>query len=80
MVIVPRDLPGRTTTLSDALAGTTIRVLVDRRETERRRSPELAVPERRQHDRRTTPRIVAYVHACPVVAVGSSSAVGAAAH
>ena len=69
LVIVPRDNPSRADALSRALAGTDIRVIVDRRRGERR-STYRAVPQERRHgDRRASARIVAYVYACPVVAV-----------
>lgn len=70
MVIVPRDLPSRTASLNEALAGTHIRVVVDRRQGERRRACQVAAGERRHGDRRAATRVVAYVYACPVVAVG----------
>ena len=75
MVIVPPSLPSRASTLSAALAGSDIQVLVDRRRGERRRARQTNGPERRQDDRRSAPRVVAYVYACPVVAVASPSAV-----
>src|SRR5262245_17140766 len=47
MVIVPRDLPSRAAVLNEALAGTAIRVLVDRRHGDRRRARQGAAGERR---------------------------------
>jgi hypothetical protein len=77
MVIVPPHLPARAATLSEALAGTTIRVQLDRRHGERRRAELPATVQRRQGDRRSdTQRVVAYVYACPVIAVGTPSPSG----
>jgi hypothetical protein len=76
-VIVPRDLHSRAATLSKALAGTAIGVVVDRRQGERRRARQEIDVERRKADRRATPRIVAYAYSCPVVAVGVPSGAGA---
>ena len=77
MVIVPHHLPARAATLNEALAGTNIRVVVDRRHGERRRAQQPATVQRRQQDRRTgAQRVVAYVYACPVIAVGPSSSTG----
>ena len=77
MVIVPHHLPARAATLSEALAGTTIRVQVDRRHGERRRTQMPAEVQRRQQDRRSdNQRVVAYVYACPVIAVGPPSTGG----
>ena len=76
MVIVPPHLPARAATLSEALAGTTIRVQVDRRHGDRRQAQQPADVQRRQGDRRGTARVVAYVYACPVVAVGTPSTAG----
>lgn len=79
MVIVPSHLPTRAATLNEALADTNIQVVVDRRRGERRRvelSPESPVVQRRQGDRRGPARVVAYVYACPVVAVGTPSTGG----
>jgi hypothetical protein len=69
MVIVPGDLPSRAGILGDALAGTAIRVVVDRRRGERRCAYQAAAGERRHAERRAETRTVAYVYACPVVAV-----------
>ena len=82
MVIVPHHLLARAATLSEALAGTTIRVQVDRRHGERRRAQLPTDAQRRQRDRRSdTQRVVAYVYACPVIAVGNpSSSVVLAGH
>src|SRR5215471_5602100 len=71
MVIVPHHLPARAATLNEALAGTNIQVVMDRRHGERRRTHQPADVQRRQGDRRGAARVVAYVYACPVVAVGS---------
>jgi hypothetical protein len=80
MVIVPHHLPARAATLSEALAGTTIRVQLDRRHGERRRAQQPTDVQRRQHDRRSdTQRVVAYVYACPVIAVGTPSSGGSLA-
>jgi hypothetical protein len=73
MVIVPFDMPSRAATLRQALGGTDIRVLVDRRRNERRREErhpgsQAVSEERRRADRRAVMRPVAYVYACPVVA------------
>jgi hypothetical protein len=77
MVIVPHHLPARAATLSEALAGTTIRVQIDRRRGERRRAQLPATVQRRQSDRRSDmQRVVAYVYACPVIAVGTPSTSG----
>jgi hypothetical protein len=77
MVIVPPHLPARAATLSEALAGTTIRVQLDRRRGERRRAQLPAEVQRRRGDRRSdTQRVVAYVYACPVIAVGTPSSSG----
>jgi len=76
LVIVPRDLPSRLATLKATLAGTAIRVLADRRQGERRRSYQAVAAEQRHRDRRTTPRVVAWVYACPVVAVATSPTAG----
>jgi len=76
MVIVPRDLPSRVATLNEALAGTAICVVVDRRQRERRRAHQAAAAERRHGDRRAATRVVAYVYACPVVAVGTPPTAG----
>ena len=73
MVIVPHHLPARAATLNQALAGTNIQVVIDRRHGERRRVQQSPVVQRRQGDRRGTARVVAYVYACPVVAVGTPS-------
>jgi hypothetical protein len=72
MVIVPRDRPARAATLNEALAGTAIRVVVDRRQGERRATYQAASAERRHTDRRGETRVVAYVYACPVVTAGAS--------
>jgi hypothetical protein len=72
MVIVPHHLPARAATLNEALAGTNIQVVIDRRHGERRRAQHPAGVQRRQGDRRGASRVVAYVYACPVVAVGPS--------
>jgi len=70
MVIVPRHLPARAATLSEALVGTNIRVVIDRRHGERRRTQQTpAVQRRLGGDRRGPVRVVAYVYACPVIAV-----------
>jgi hypothetical protein len=71
MVIVPRYLPSRVATLKETLAGTAIRVVAERRQGERRRGCQAAAAEQRHGDRRAAPRVVAYVYACPVVAVGT---------
>ena len=72
MVIVPHHLPARAATLSEALAGTNIQVVIDRRHGERRRVQQPPVVQRRRGERRGTARVVAYVYACPVVvAVGT---------
>jgi hypothetical protein len=76
MVIVPRDFPSRATALNEVLAGTAIRIVVDRRQGERRCTYEAASAERRQSDRRAAARVMAYVHACPVVAGGLLPTVG----
>jgi hypothetical protein len=77
MVIVPRNFPSRLATLTETLAGTAIRVVADRRQGERRRSHHAAATEQRHGDRRAAPpRVVAYVYACPVVAVGGPSTAG----
>jgi len=73
MVIVPFDMLSRAATLRQALGGTDIRVLMDRRRDERRREarhhgPQAVSAERRRADRRAAMRPVAYVYACPVVA------------
>jgi hypothetical protein len=77
MVIVPRELPSRAASLTSALAGTAIQVVVDRRFGERRRAHQPPAVERRQADRRAPTRVVAYVYACPVVAVGTRQPPGA---
>jgi hypothetical protein len=69
MVIVPSHLPARAATLNAALADTNIQVVIDRRRGERRRVEESPVVQRRQGDRRGPARVVAYVYACPVIAV-----------
>ena len=69
MVIVPCDLPSQAGILGEALAGTAIRVVVDRRQGERRCTYQAAAGERRHAERRTETQTVAYVYACPVVAV-----------
>jgi hypothetical protein len=76
MVIVPPDLRARATTLNEALAGTAIHVVVDRRREERRCAYQPATAERRRDDRRAAARVVAYVYACPVVAVGPPPSAG----
>ena len=76
MVIVPREFPSRTATLSEALAGTSIGVVVDRRQGERRQAYQAATGERRQSDRRVGTRVVGYVYSCPVVAVEAPSIAG----
>ena len=70
MVIVPRHLPARAATLNEALAGTNIQVVVDRRHGERRQVHQPAVVQRRQGgDRRSPARVVGYIYACPVISV-----------
>ena len=76
LVIVPHHLPVRAATLTEALAGSNIRVVIDRRRGERRRSQQPADVQRRQSDRRGAARVVAYVYACPVVAVENPSTDG----
>ena len=70
MVIVPRDLRALAATLNEALAGTAIDIVVDRRRGERRCAHQPVAVERRRNDRRAATRVVAYAYACPVVAVG----------
>src|SRR5262249_32325515 len=73
LVIVPHHLPARAAMLNEALAGTSIRVIIDRRRGERRQSQQPVSVQRRQRDRRgATPRVVAFVYACPVIAVGTA--------
>jgi hypothetical protein len=71
IVIVPRNLRSRASTLGRALTGTNIRVVVDRRIGERRAGGLGTPAERRLGDRRSTARVVAYVYACPVIEVDS---------
>jgi hypothetical protein len=76
MVIVPRDHSGRAATLNETLAGTAIRVVIDRRLGERRSAHRPAGAERRHTDRRARTRVVAYVYACPIVEIGMLPAAG----
>jgi hypothetical protein len=76
LVIVPRDLPSRAAILNETLAGTAIRVVVDRRRGDRRHVHQSVAVERRHGDRRAAPRVVAWVYACPVVAVGTPRTTG----
>jgi hypothetical protein len=73
MVIVPPNLLARAHSLNEALTGTRIRVVVDRRQGERRCSYEEAASERRLSDRRAETRILGYVLACPVVTTAPHS-------
>jgi hypothetical protein len=73
MVLVPHYLPARASTLTEALSGTAIHVVVDRRRRDRRKECQAPTVDRRQCDRRGEPRIVAYVYACPVIAVDPPS-------
>ena len=75
-VIVPRGLPSRAATLNETLAGTAIRVVIDRRQGDRRHDRRAAAAERRHGDRRAVPRVVAWVYACPVVTAGTPSTAG----
>jgi hypothetical protein len=76
MVIVPRGHLERARILEATLRGTTIRVVIDRRLGERRRAHRAADGERRDRDRRATPRVVGYVYACPVVEIGPRPTAG----
>jgi hypothetical protein len=66
MVIVPPNLSSRADALNEALTGTRIRIVIDRRRGERRCAYQ-AVAERRRSDRRAETRVLGYVLACPVV-------------
>jgi hypothetical protein len=72
VVIVPPDLPTRAAILREALAGTNIRVIVDQRRGERRQVQQPVLVQRRRRERRGPARVVAYVYACPVLAVETS--------
>jgi hypothetical protein len=70
VALAPRALSSRAVALREALVGSTIRVVVDQRQGERRGANQPTTLERRHGDRRAPTRIVAYVYGCPVVAVG----------